>query len=482
MGMLEPTNAVTAITHTPTRRASPVPSTCCSTILIDESKRKVGRLPTCYDLLGVGFGPANLALAIALEESPSRTSARFLEANAEPAWQGGMLLSGADIQNHPIRDLVTLRNPRSKYSFINYLFEERRLLAHLNLPIEFPLRKEYAQYISWAAKHFKHITEFRSRVVHVDVESVEGAPAYVATTADGRRCAGRALVVGHGRTPYVPPPFDKALGAKVFHLVDYRYRLAELSATPRRVAVIGGSQSAVEVTLDLAKRFPEAEIVTYVRSFGLRLKDTSPFSEEGFFPNFTAYYYSASRQRKQALDAYMRPTNYSSVDADVLTDLYTLIYEQQLDGRQRVFVRGNRQVTELAESSDRLHITVKEVNFGQLEHDQVDLVVVATGFRDLGPAEHQEPYPALLAGLIDRFGFDEDGYLMVNEDYSLTPVVPDTPPLFLNGLCESTHGIGDAGSFSLLSLRAATIMRGYFSRSEKDTSPNGIDELENTKV
>ena len=31
------------------------------------------------------------------------------------------------------------------------------------------------------------------------------------------------------------------------------------------------------------------------------------------------------------------------------------------------------------------------------------------------------------------------------------------PALFLNGLCESSHGIGDAGSFSLLSLRAKTI-------------------------
>ena len=33
-----------------------------------------------------------------------------------------------------------------------------------------------------------------------------------------------------------------------------------------------------------------------------------------------------------------------------------------------------------------------------------------------------------------------------------------SPPLFLNGLCESSHGIGDAGSFSLLSVRAGRIL------------------------
>jgi L-ornithine N5-oxygenase len=104
-------------------------------------------------------------------------------------------------------------------------------------------------------------------------------------------------------------------------------------------------------------------------------------------------------------------------------------------------------------------LDVREVNTGELEHDHADLVVLATGFRDLGPAPNQELFPALLTDVIDRFEFDGDGYLVVEQDYALRPRADSvgTPPLFLNGLCESTHGIGDAGSFSLLSLRAATI-------------------------
>jgi L-ornithine N5-oxygenase len=418
----------------------------------------------CYDVLGIGFGPANLSLAITLEESAPDTTARFLEAQVDPTWQGGMMLSGSNIQNHPCRDLVSLRNPRSRYSFINYLFENDRLIEHLNLPVEFPLRKEYAQYIRWVTEHFNDLVEYGARVVDVAIIEHQGETVYQATTAEGRRFLGRVLVVGPGRTPYVPPPFDTVHSPRVLHLTQYLYRLAELTEAPRNVAVIGGSQSAVELTLDLAKRYPEARVTNYVRSYGLRLKDTSPFSEEGYFPGFTDYYYRADRRAKQVLDAFMRPTNYSSADDDVLHELYLLIYEQRLDGDQRVFVRGNRQVHAVTAIEDSVRLEIRELHTGEVEQDEVDLVVLATGFRDLGPGPQQEPYPAVLAGVVDRFRFDEDGYLTVNGDYSLEPMDPETPGLFLNGLCESSHGIGDSGSFSLLSLRAATISEGLRKR------------------
>jgi L-ornithine N5-oxygenase len=197
-----------------------------------------------------------------------------------------------------------------------------------------------------------------------------------------------------------------------------------------------------------------------VRKYGLPLKDTSPFSEEGYFPEFIDYYFKAPRSAKDTLDAYMRPTNYSSSDADVLHGLYTLIYEQRLDGQQRVFVRGNSEVRVARVDDMGVCFEVEEVHTKDVTADRADLVVLATGFRDLGPHPHQEPYPALLGGVIDQFRFDADGYLIVEADYRLRPHTDSTPPLFLNGLCESSHGIGDAGSFSLLSLRAATIQDG----------------------
>jgi L-ornithine N5-monooxygenase len=417
----------------------------------------------CVDLLGVGFGPANLSLAIALQEDAPETTAFFLEAARDPVWQGGLLLDGSNMQNHPNRDLVTLRNPRSHYSFLNYLFEEGRLIEHLNLPMEFPLRKEYAQYIKWATNQFRPQVEFGARATGIAI--AETGDEYVVSCSDGSQRRGRALVLGTGRTPFVPSPFDGLDSPRVCHLTRYLPTVRRLAQDPpRSIAVVGGSQSAVEIVLDLANRFPQARIVNYVRQFGLRLKDTSPFSEEGFFPAFTDYYFRASRSSKNVLDAYMRPTNYSSTDADVLHRLYELVYEQRLDGDQRVFVQGNSEIRAAEADGSSVRIDVEEVHTKDVVEDNVDLVVLATGFRDLGPHAHQEPYPALLSGVIDRFQFDADGYLIVEADYSLRSHVDSTPPLFLNGLCESSHGIGDAGSFSLLSLRAATIGDGLRKR------------------
>lgn len=288
-----------------------------------------------YDVLGIGFGPANLALAIALQETASDLDIRFLEARPGPTWQSTMMLAGSDIQNHPVRDLVSLRNPRSRYSFINYLFEHGRLLAHLNLPREFPLRKEYEQYICWAANDFAELVDYCRYVTEIRADrSDDGAPCYTVRTATGARYQARALVLGTGRTPYLPTPFAEIRSPRVFHLTDYLPALdrltgqgiiAEDRGTPLNIAIVGGSQSAVELTLDLARRFPTAHVSTYVRPYSLRQKDTSPFSEESYSPDFTNYYYRAPRHRKDALDSYLRLTNYSAADGDVLRELYSLV-------------------------------------------------------------------------------------------------------------------------------------------------------------
>lgn len=414
-----------------------------------------------HDVLGIGFGPANLALAIALEEKYLGLDARFLESRPAPDWQPGMLLEGSDIQNHPSRDLVTLRNPRSRYSFLNYLHEHGRLLRHLNLPGEFPLRKEYAGYIRWAAGHFAQVVDCEQRAASVGTIEQDGETLYEVVTEAGRRYLSRTLVMAPGRTPYIPQPYDAVHSPRVFHLTRYLPQVAALTAdrAPEAVAVIGGSQSAVELALNLSRRFPQARVVTYARCHSLRLKDTSPFSEEGYFPEFTAYYHAASPASRRKLDAYMQPTNYSSADGDVLRELYLAMYEQELDGEQRLFVHGSHEATAVAADDHSVTIDFREVHTGEHVRDTVDFAVLATGFRNLGPGPHEELHPPLLTALAPRLATEPDGRLEVAADYRLLPLDPadGLPPLFLNGLCESSHGIGDAGSFSLLSLRSGTL-------------------------
>ncbi|MDS0139293.1 MULTISPECIES: SidA/IucD/PvdA family monooxygenase [unclassified Amycolatopsis] len=429
-----------------------------------------------HDVVGIGFGPANIALAAAAAEEAPELRMRFLEARPQVSWQPGMLLRGSDIQNNPIRDLATLRNPRSRFTFVNFLHEQGRLLAFLNVPAHFPLRRDYAQYVRWAGEQLGDVVEYEREVVRVT-----RAPGpdrhYVVETRSGQSYRGHSLVVGTGRTPYIPELFTPLLGTNIFHSNEYRWRVAELREREEapRVAVIGASQSAVEITLDLHSGFPRGAILSIMRGFGPRLKDTSPFSEEAFLPEFTDYYFDASAESKRDLDSQLRGTNYSAVDGDVIDALYLRRYEDQIDGTRRLFTYRNREVTAARMVGSQVELSLRERHRGDQEVVVVDAVVLATGFRDLGPAVDQEPHPPVLDGLAGDFATDARGTLQVDRDYFVQPAdeASGVGPLFLNGLCESSHGLGDAGSFSLLSLRAETLLTGIKKRLSAVGSPRG---------
>src|SRR5271156_6683743 len=97
--------------------------------------------PERTDLLGIGFGPSNLALAIALAERGLRGV--FAEAQPRFGWHRGMLLPGARMQVPFLKDLVTLRNVKSAFTFLNYLSEHGRLVEFIGRHTLFPSRLEF---------------------------------------------------------------------------------------------------------------------------------------------------------------------------------------------------------------------------------------------------------------------------------------------------------------------------------------------------
>jgi L-ornithine N5-oxygenase len=416
-----------------------------------------------HDVVCVGFGPANIALAIALEELWPSASVKFLEKESGPCWQPAMLLDGADIQNNPMRDLVTPRNPRSRYTFINYLHENGRFFKFLNLPDHYPLRKEYARYIEWTAGEVNADVGYSQEVTAIGLAAVsDGRPIVEVTTASGDVFHARSIVVAPGRSPNVPAVFADIGRPWAVHSSAYLDGIADLPADyTGTLAVVGASQSSIEVVLDLARRLPRATIVNVMSGFGYRLKDTSPFSEEVYFPEFVDYYFHASPEGKDRLRTQLRPTNYSSADRDVIDALYSLMYEDELDGRTRVTMRTNRSVDGARTAGDKVMLTMTERITGQREQLAADRVILATGYRDLGVHERYERLPPLLSDLADILRMDQDLGLSVGIDYRVDTTGEgwDVPPIYVNGLCETTHGMGDAGSFSLLALRSKVIVQ-----------------------
>ncbi|MFC0430876.1 DUF692 family multinuclear iron-containing protein [Kutzneria buriramensis] len=86
------------------------------------------------DVLMISAGPSNLALAVAIEESgvpELATNTLVLEQCPDVKWQRSLLLQWVRSQVSFLKDLVTLRNPQSRFSFLNYLHEQAELDANL---------------------------------------------------------------------------------------------------------------------------------------------------------------------------------------------------------------------------------------------------------------------------------------------------------------------------------------------------------------
>lgn len=103
-----------------------------------------------HDFVGIGLGPFNLGLAC-LTEPIDELNGVFLESKPNFEWHSGMFLEGAHLQTPFMSDLVTLADPTSPYSFLQYLKENGRLYSFYIRENFYPLRTEYNDYCRWAA-------------------------------------------------------------------------------------------------------------------------------------------------------------------------------------------------------------------------------------------------------------------------------------------------------------------------------------------
>ena len=154
------------------------------------------------DFIGIGLGPFNLGLAC-LTEPVDELNGLFLESKPDFEWHSGMFLDGAHLQTPFMSDLVTLADPTSPYSFLNYLKESGRLYSFYIRENFYPLRTEYNDYCRWAAAKLSSI-RFNMTVTEVTYEDEN--ELYVVRTETGDTFRARHLVLGTGTPPHIPEP------------------------------------------------------------------------------------------------------------------------------------------------------------------------------------------------------------------------------------------------------------------------------------
>lgn len=237
-----------------------------------------------YDLICVGFGPASLAIAIALLESNITPTPRvlFVEKQSQFAWHSGMLLPGARMQISFIKDMASLRNPRSHFTFLNYLHENGRLVDFTNLDTFLPRREEYNDYLTWCASHFDEDVKYGEEVTRVEPlgeKTVDGFRISSRNSAGATEVRqAKHVIVAVGGRPNIPAVFPKE-NKRVIHSSQYSNIVDKLLTdknTNYKLAVLGAGQSAAEIYADLGERFPNAKTNIIFKSDSLKPSDDSP--------------------------------------------------------------------------------------------------------------------------------------------------------------------------------------------------------------
>src|ERR1044072_3829788 len=101
-----------------------------------------------FDAIGVGIGPFNLSAA-ALLQPVKEIRSKFYDQAKSFVWHPGLLFPEATIQVSYLKDLVTLADPTSPYSFLSFLCSTKRLYRFITANLPRVSRVEFNQSLRW---------------------------------------------------------------------------------------------------------------------------------------------------------------------------------------------------------------------------------------------------------------------------------------------------------------------------------------------
>ena len=409
------------------------------------------------DLLGVGVGPFNLALA-ALASGVPGLRAAFLDRLPEFRWHPGLMIEGATVQVPFLADLVSLVEPAHPLSFLSYLADVERLFPFYfaeRLHID---RTEYDDYLRWASKRLP-ACRFGTEVAGIDWSAEHDA--FVVDTGTSNPWLARNVVLGVGTSPSVPAalrPLVADPDALVLHSADYLDHRDELAAAGD-IVVIGSGQSGAEVFLDLLRRRPvgRERLRWFARTSALAPMEYSKLGLEHFTPDYTRFFHGlAEPVRARLVDAQWQL--YKGISAETMSEIHDELYRRSVHcGWPDVAITPGVEVRAARQVDGRYELDLGHGQDHGTRTVPADGIVLATGYTE-------RPLDQLLGPLHEHVVRDEAGRLLVDADYRICLDPAITGKLFVQNAEMHTHGVGSP-DLGLGAWRAATILNSVLGRA-----------------
>lgn len=359
-----------------------------------------------HDFVGIGLGPFNLGLAC-LTEPIDELDGVFLESKPDFEWHAGMFLDGAHLQTPFMSDLVTLADPTSPYSFLNYLKEKGRLHSFYIRENFYPLRVEYDDYCRWAAGKLSSI-RFGTTVTEVTYQDEDAV--YVVRTAAGDVYRARHLVLGTGTPPYIPESC-RELGGDFLHNSRYLQHKAELQKK-ESITLVGSGQSAAEIYYDLLS---EIDVHGYRLNWVTRSPRFFPLEYtkltlEMTSPEYVDYFRELPEATRYRLTAEQKGL-FKGIDGDLINEIFDLLYQKNLGGPVPTRLLTNSSLNGARYENGTYTLSFRQEEQGKdFELDSQGLVL-ATGYK------YAEP--GFLKPVRDRLVYDSHGNFDVARNYAV---------------------------------------------------------------
>ncbi len=365
-----------------------------------------------YDIIGIGIGPFNLGLAALLQPVDSITSL-FLDQSENFDWHPGLMLDHATLQVPFMADLVTMADPKSPFSFLNFLKETDRLYKFYIRENFYILRKEYNLYCQWVADRLENCL-FGNKVENISFNETE--EIYILEVLDlknndVKKYFARKIVLGTGTQPQLPDFMNGKKYPNVIHTSQYLHRKEEI-LNSGSISIIGSGQSAAEIFQDLLPETKDGlKLSWFTRPDRFFPMEYSKLTLELTSPEYVDHFYQMpSGQRKNILAK--QPPLYKGINFDLINDIFDSLYEMSVGNIPlNVELRPSCQLDGISAENNSYHLQFTHVQDQAAFSHQSDYVILATGYK------YKEP--KFLQGIKQQICRTEEGLFEVSRHYTI---------------------------------------------------------------
>lgn len=405
-----------------------------------------------YDLVGIGIGPFNLGLAC-LSEPLDDVDSLFFDESDGFAWHHGMMLDDATIQVPFLADLVSMADPTSRFSFLNWLKQVGRLYPFYIREDFHPLRREYDAYCRWAAEQLPNL-RWQHRVE--SVEYLEDRDLFLVTSLSSQgveKHLARNVVTGIGTGPRVPEPLQ-GLERNVRHSSRFLHEREEI-VTAESIAIVGSGQSAAEIYLDLLNSQKEhgyrLDWITRSPRF-FPMEDTK-LTLELTSPEYVRHFHGLPEEMRDRLGREQRGL-YKGISMTTIDEIYEALYRESFERRIPTTLLTNTAVTgaEQTPGTDGTTLSLRHQETGETTERTAQQLVLATGYAPRDP-EFLRPVDQLIRR--DRAGRPD-----VDLEFHIDTL---GGRLFVQNAEEHTHSL-TAPDLGMGAWRNATILKNVTGR------------------